>query len=60
MGTNERPLHLYAATAEVDGSGRAVFGNRGPGEYLVQLFGDDRRQVAAVVTTSGEVVRVRL
>lgn len=48
------------ATAEVDERGLAVFDNRGPGEYSVQRFGDDRTRVAATIQGSGEVVRVEL
>jgi len=48
------------ATTEVGKDGKAAFANRGPGEYFVQRFGDDRQQARAVVERSGEVVRVRL
>ena len=48
------------ATAEVDERGLAVFDNRGPGEYSVQRFGDDRTRVSATIQGSGEVVRVEL
>ena len=48
------------ATAEVGEDGIAVFGNRSPGAYALQRFGDDRTRAVAVVKQSGEVVRVDL
>ena len=48
------------ATAEVDERGVATFGNRAPGAYTVQRFGDDRTRVVATIRGSGEVVRVEL
>ncbi len=48
------------ATAEVDDDGKAVFANRGTGDYVVQRFGDERRQVPVRVDEAAGVVRVRL
>jgi protocatechuate 3,4-dioxygenase beta subunit len=48
------------ATAEVDENGVATFGNRSPGAYSLQRFGDDRTRAVAIVKQSGEVVRVDL
>jgi hypothetical protein len=48
------------ASAEVDEDGRAVFPNRGPGDYVVQRVGDDRVQESVRVTGSGQVVNVVL
>ena len=48
------------ATAEIDENGVAVFANRSPGAYSLQLYGDDRTRVTALVTDSGDTVRVDL
>lgn len=48
------------ATAEVDENGVAAFGNRAPGQYVVQQFGDELQKVSVTVRASGEVVRAKL
>jgi 5-hydroxyisourate hydrolase-like protein (transthyretin family) len=48
------------ATAEVDDNGVALFQNRGPGDYVVQRFGDEAQQAIVQVRGSGEVLRAEL
>jgi hypothetical protein len=48
------------SSAELDDSGRAVFQNRGAGDYELQLFGSELPPKVARVTGSGRLYRVTL